>query len=122
MATVLDKGAVALADKLGLDLRPAITKAPPELPTARPCRCLGGAWLWAHEPERCFRCGRFLDSAIGDLYSDQESGALLLHARVEVERIRVLREFEAADADDYEAWLEARLRATEASLERLCMR
>lgn len=118
MATVLDKGAVALADRLGLDLRTPTTKAPSELPTCKPCRCLSGPWLWTHAPEICFRCGRFIDSAIGELYDEQEAGLPLLDARIQVERYKLLREFEESAADDYEEWLELRLAATEKSLER----
>lgn len=125
MSTLAAAG--VLADKLGVDLR-----TPPkfihELPTVAPCRCQDARGrhdprLWRSEPERCGRCGRWLDEFIGTEYEGFDlDGLAKLAARVAHEQDKVRQEFEDCGATDYEAYLVARLAAADRELDRLCGR
>lgn len=123
MAT-LAQSAGDLAALLGVDLRDYTkTKVREALPTCKPCRCVGGAWVWTSAPDHCFRCGRYLDEAIGDVHPHSDAdGWADLDLAVEVVRHGLLQEAidgGVMDEGDYVEWLEARIAAAERSLERM---
>jgi hypothetical protein len=116
-----------LAEKLGVDLRTPPKSIPIAAPTVAPCRCKDALGrhdprLWS-SPERCERCGRWLDEFIGTEYEGFDiDGVARLHEAVLIEQSKLRQEFEDCGAEDYEAWLTARIAATDAKLDKLCGR
>lgn len=117
-----------LAEKLGVDLRTTPPKFIHDEPTVAPCRCKNAAGfhdpqVWASEHERCHKCGRLLDEFIGTEYEGFDlDGLAALEMAVARERSKLRQEFEDCGAEDYEAWLTARIDAADAKLDKLCGR